>query len=110
MLKGFEKTLRKPRWMHKAEEEKSVFIYLLKCQDLIKIGLSKNLPKRIQQIENQIPFDIELVFSRKILSRNAYIYEKGLHDFYQGKRVKGEWFRLTEKEIKELIQRLKNER
>ncbi len=70
--------------------------YLIRDEDagLIKIGKSKDIYMRMKTI------------GRKRLKLIAYVdrdIEVYLHKLYQSVRVKGEWFNLTDEEVKEII-------
>ena len=61
---------------------------------MIKIGKSKDIYMRMKTI------------GRKRLKLIAYVdrdIEVYLHKLYQSVRVKGEWFNLTDEEVKEII-------
>ena len=74
-------------------KEKSC-VYLFKCLDRYKIGVSKDVNKRLAQFRN-LPFPIRLVSKSKPIL-NAYIMEKDLHSMCERYRVIGEWFNLPQ--------------
>lgn len=61
----------------------------------IKIGISKNPEKRIEDISKNMPYDISLVhvftFKNK---REAEFFEHGFHKKYKTQSLKGEWYDL----------------
>ena len=69
----------------------------------IKIGYTeKETPEdRIASMETGSPFGIELLGFIK--SSNAKRLEIELHKEYSSRRVKGEWFNLTEEEVKSIL-------
>ncbi len=80
------------------------YLYLFGMRDIVKIGISKNLEKRIRILNSLLIDDTKLIFSIKI--KNYSKIEKILHNKYKEKRIKGEWFRLTEDNINEIKQYL----
>ena len=76
-------------------------IYLMKCGDKYKIGVSNNVEKRKKQLDNR-PFPVEIIAVSPLVA-GAYNIEKELHEVYAEKRLNGEWFDLTENDIKGLI-------
>ena len=74
-------------------------VYLLKVEDeeQYKIGVTKNLSKRLDQISPKMPFELEV--KHKIKSDDIYGLENKLHDKFDDKRIKGEWFELDKKDV-----------
>jgi hypothetical protein len=67
---------------------------------LVKIGITKQLSQRLFSLNTSSP--IELFFVFHFLSENAMKTEKELHKKFSTKRVKGEWFALTEQDIEQI--------
>lgn len=65
------------------------YIYILKCEDKYKIGFSKNVERRMKQLDTR-PFNLELVF--KFYSDIAYDIEHTLHTVYEKYKLDGEWY------------------
>jgi hypothetical protein len=77
-------------------------IYLIKAQEiyLYKIGITKNIKRRLKQLQTGCPFQLEIVAFyepsnfvtkiEKILHRSFACYQKS-PDFYE---LQGEWFDL----------------
>ena len=84
------------------QNKKSGYVYLLHCptNNLYKIGRSKNTPLRHYEIEKQSPVDIVLLHT--FYSKNSSNAEKILHDKNINKRIKGEWFNLSNEEVEEI--------
>lgn len=73
------------------------FAYLIAGPDgLFKIGRSVKPDKRVRQIAPK-RFDLRLLFA--IPTANPESLEGWLHQAFAHRRVKGEWFRLTEEEV-----------
>jgi len=67
-----------------------------------KIGISNKPEWREKTLQSEKP-TIELIASKKFISRKiASSIEKALHDSYADKRIRGEWFRLDDKDIQEI--------
>lgn len=76
----------------------SRFVYLLKnSENIYKIGVSKDVDKRIKQLQTGYSDDIVLV--DKFLSEYPFKIETYLHHRYQVENVKGEWFYLTNEDV-----------
>lgn len=67
----------------------------MKSHDLYKIGKAKNVNKRIQTFKTGNPV-IEVV---KVIEGD---YEHKLHKIYKEKRVIGEWFSLSSKDVENI--------
>lgn len=73
------------------------WIYILEAGPYYKIGRSKNVDKRIEQLSTLPPFDIELV--HLIQTNDTTLLEIALHNHFANKRKNGEWFELEEEDI-----------
>jgi len=71
-----------------------------------KIGISKNPIYREKTLLGDKP-TIELIISKEYPSRKiAMSFEKALHETYSNKRVRGEWFELSDLEVLQLKEAL----
>lgn len=75
------------------------FVYILHAPELdaYKIGVSKDVDKRIKQLQTGNTCDILLV--DKFLSNYPYKIESCLHRKYNMENVKGEWFHLSNEQV-----------
>ncbi len=75
------------------------FIYLMhnKRNNLVKIGKSRNPVHREKTLQAEEP-EITMVAVWKVVDK----LERHLHKLYKHKRLRGEWFKLTFKELKEI--------
>jgi len=74
------------------------YIYFLQGENgLVKIGRSKDYKRRLENLRTMSPVNIKLLFTIK--TDDMAKLEKDLHNRFQEKRVKGEWFRLSGQEI-----------
>lgn len=89
------------------KNKKGGIIYLIKYdkQNCYKIGMSRNLIKRLRKLEESCPFYIILLFWAYVLNPNDV--EQDLHSFYSDKRIKGEWYRLKKEDVERIKNRLK---
>lgn len=76
------------------------YVYLLEYNNLYKIGCSKNIDKRLHDLEKNTPHKINLIHSIK--TDNKYKLENELHQKYKDKRSKGEWFSLSDSDIQNI--------
>lgn len=83
-------------------------IYVMKCREFYKIGVSCRVEKRRYSISSGLPFDVELIanykpnikfYDRYDLRRAVGKIERFLHHTFASKRVKGEWFLLSDEEL-----------
>lgn len=73
------------------------YVYVLKSQELYKIGRAVNLTKRMYGYTLHNPFGIEIKLS-KIVSDSKGV-ERKLHKLFQQKNVSGEWFSLSDADL-----------
>lgn len=78
-------------------------LYLIFARDVgrVKIGLSSDPNKRLQQLQTSAPVNLELFAFKKF--KNAPIKETTLHERFKHKRVHGEWFELDDIDYVQLL-------
>lgn len=78
--------------------ESSGHVYCLSDQlGHYKIGMTRQLNARIKQLGTQPPFEIQLIASHLVYSMREY--EACLHWLFREKRLSGEWFTLSDKDV-----------
>jgi len=88
-----------------------MFVYLIRLSDNsnYKIGVTKDIQKRIKQLQTGNAEEIYLI--DKYESKNAYKIEKALHNFFSYNNKLNEWFELSiqdEIKFKELCIKIDN--
>ena len=75
--------------------KKQKYVYLLKIPEksIYKIGVSKDVEKRIKQLQTGNYEQITLV--HKFKSNYPYKIESILHGMYKFKRIEGEWYDMS---------------
>lgn len=73
------------------------FVYVIKCCDFYKIGIARDVPGRVAQLQIGNPFKLKLLMSWR--SPNAELTEETLHELFDAKRERGEWFKLSEPDL-----------
>ena len=84
------------------KKKKSTHVYLFQEDylGLVKIGIASDPIKRMGEIQVACPQNITLVACINI--QNAHDLEIELHTKYSNKHYRGEWFRLTEEDIRSI--------
>jgi len=81
---------------------KKGYIYFAKRGKYTKIGLTtKNPIKRIKQLNND-KYPDATVLLHAFKTNDTIRVENSFHKEFENKRVKGEWFKLTEEDIEEI--------
>ncbi len=81
------------------EKKQGVYIIETRDSELYKIGITKDINKRLSQLQTSNPYEFYLIdFYVTTKSREL---EKLLHKKFQLKRYKREWFKLNQKELYE---------
>jgi hypothetical protein len=72
-----------------------MYIYLIRCSEnnFYKIGISKNVERRLKQIQTSSPNKIYLI--HKYQSQYASKIEKAMHNFFKVYHRNNEWFELS---------------
>ena len=96
-------------WILKAKyddrKDKIESVYLIICDECVKIGVSTQTKIRTRHLGTKIPFAVKKVLFFNV--ENMYKIEKELHKKYEEKRMNGEWFKLSELDIGEITEYLK---
>ncbi len=96
--KEFCEMLRKNNSQTNNKQTKSKgYVYLFKCNDRYKIGVSKDVNRRLKDLNGR-PYEISLITKSKFID-NPYIEENKLHKEYQEFRLGGEWFNLDKHQV-----------
>lgn len=75
------------------------YIYLAKAgEGYHKIGRSQNVEVRIREIGLQLPFPVKVL--HVIPAKDMYLSERNFHEQYAHCHLNGEWFALTEDDVK----------
>jgi len=76
------------------------YLYIIKFNNLYKIGVSNNPTKRLKQLT--LGENAKVIHTKEMV--NAFKVEKHLHEVYQHKKISGEWFEnLTDEDLELLI-------
>lgn len=88
------------------ESKQIGYVYFIqnKSSGLIKIGRTTDIERRIAEFTKMFSFPIELIQHFKTL--NYEKIEKSFHAFYKPKRKYGEWFKLDELDIEQILKKV----
>ncbi len=79
------------------------YVYLVEGEgEIYKIGRTAQLEQRMSFFEIKLPFATQLVCA--VQSDDIVTLERQLHERYKDKHLNGEWFRLTEQDVKEIME------
>jgi hypothetical protein len=78
---------------------REAWVYLMRCVDRYKIGVTTNVEARRASIMAHCPYEVSVVAKARFGSeRTAYFFERKLHRRFASARVHFEWFALTEED------------
>ena len=103
MKKGQSKTIR---------ENGSVYVCAqTQFNDTVKLGMStRNAASRLQAIQNGNPNDLKMYyFSNQFPIGYVIQYEKSLKEAFKNRRIRGEWFKMSEIELMSLIDKIQED-
>lgn len=73
-------------------------VYLIQAANgLVKIGIAGDVHKRLNSLNTASPVELSIIFYFK--PKDAAITENYLHGVFMDRRVKGEWFNLSNEDI-----------
>jgi hypothetical protein len=82
----------------------TIYVININGTNIYKIGISKNHKRRIKDIRQSMPFNIDVLLIKKSLF--AYELEQSIHEEYKDYHIKNEWFKIND--IKKLLNKLAN--
>lgn len=89
------------RDLTKKEKRKSPgYVYFVQCNNVVKIGMAKDLNNRVKVYGVNSPFKTKLL--HYIKTENKKELEAFFHETFSNKRTDGEWFELTKQDIKDI--------
>jgi predicted DNA-binding antitoxin AbrB/MazE fold protein len=83
------------------KETQPKYLYLVKADKYYKIGITKSPVSRLSDLMTLPPFEGEVL--KCVMVDKAEDREKYLHKKYDDKRVNGEWFVLSDREIENTL-------
>lgn len=80
------------------------YVYLVRADNgLYKIGKTKTIEPRIKALTIELPYGLEVIHTIATGDMNAL--ESRFHNIFSEKRVRGEWFRLDDDDVKYIRER-----
>jgi Meiotically up-regulated gene 113 len=76
------------------------FVYAIKADAYVKIGVAADVKNRILALRTGLPFEITIINTWK--RSDATHAERALHRRFKSSRCSGEWFRLSDEDIQVL--------
>lgn len=78
----------------------SSYVYIIKNMDTgnIKVGVSNDVQKRLNTFRTGNDCQLELVY-KSVVCSNSFSIESSVHEYFKDYRVRGEWFKVDEKEV-----------
>jgi len=80
-------------------------VYIIQSNNEVKIGVAKNVKKRMQQIQTSNQHTLNLIGTKE--TDDDYFLETEIHHYLYDYRIRGEWFRLSENKMNSLIKKFK---
>ena len=66
------------------------YVYFIQCEDLIKIGYSKNINKRLKQLQTGCPYALQLLY---VIDNADYETEQYYHRYFSSiYNIRGEYY------------------
>ncbi len=97
LMKAYHTNL--PKLLTHIGESKKTHLYVIKCNEFYKIGVSTELPDRLSNIKVHNPYDVSIVFAYEVPQGFAYEVESLFHSLFAAKKHRGEWFLLNDVDL-----------
>lgn len=89
-------------WLPRVAPVRPNWLYVMRCGDHHKIGISRNVDARHGQISKGTPLPVAVVARWQFEGGDAANMEAHWHNRYADKRVRGEWFDLDAADLEEM--------
>jgi hypothetical protein len=80
------------RFCKRPDKKPSEFIYIIGCNEFVKIGIAANVHKRLKELQTGNPYPLRLYGHWK--AGEAVKEEAALHALLAPHQERGEWFKL----------------
>lgn len=78
-------------------------VYVIACNDLHKIGLTRDFDKRLAQLDAASPYFLRKVATRKVPLAGMAYAEAWIHSELADRHIKNEWFNVDEMAAVDLL-------
>lgn len=95
--------MRSPRSLIDAKDRDYVRLYVISCDRFLKVGLAKDIEKRISAAALLNPFPLRMVMSRRVSRNIARSVERRAHELLKPWHHDREWFTAPIEEVREAI-------
>ena len=89
--------------MHNKRNKKLRIIYFIRCNEYYKIGYTSNFERRLAQYRTHNPFDLIVIATKN--TKSCGHYEDDIFKRYSSALHHGEWFKLRETDVVEIVDR-----
>lgn len=86
---------------------KKVYLLRNKNTNLLKVGISSNVKRRVRQLELSGGCKLDIVFISGDY-HNASVIEKSFMEHFRSRRKEGEWFDIEQTQAKEVLEYIIN--
>lgn len=98
-LDAFMATPRSTSWDH----EQQTFVYILGCEQYVKVGIARDVAKRVNGLQMGNPFPIKVLRTVEYPSRlQALLVERTIHAALEPHRLFSEWFTCEAKRARDV--------
>lgn len=81
-------------------EDVGICVYFITDGEYVKIGVSNSLSLRISHLQIGNPRELKPLHVIPVCDlREALALEKNLHNYFSKKKIRGEWFDISERDI-----------
>lgn len=82
-------------------------VYFITDEEYVKVGITKSLPSRFYQLQIANPKKLRVMFvANADTMENARMIESFIHEEFAKYNSQGEWFNITENDIRNICDRI----
>ncbi len=75
-------------------------LYGIKCGDFLKIGITRTLGRRFEDIQKCNPNKCRIAIEHRVATSGAIFAERFLHETFAKQRLHGEWFAIKPADVR----------
>jgi len=100
-IKKLQKLFKRP-----SPQDLWLYLYLIKCHKYYKIGVAFDIENRLNSLQCGNPYKLDLIIAVK--NPDSKELEEILHKKFEDKRVRREWFELSQKDVDFIVKPIKD--
>lgn len=92
--------MRKPTISCHMNKVEIGYLYALRCEQFVKVGVTLDLARRVSEVKAVNPFPVHAEMCRALKRSYMFVVEKEIHRILRAYHHDGEWFTASQREVR----------